>query len=73
MHLWLDIIKISNTKSQETEPKHNISDVVCSMSIQFPEGFQFQGNFLIALALSGMVFLIKKKIKEKKNGKKMKE
>lgn len=52
MYLWLGIIKIINTKSQETEPRHNTLDVACSMSIQFPGGFQFQGNFLRALSFS---------------------
>lgn len=39
MYLWLGITKIINTKSQETEPRHNTLDVACSMSIQFPGGF----------------------------------
>jgi len=52
MYQWLGIIKIVNTISQETEPRHNTVDVACSMSIQFPGGFQFQGNFLIALSFS---------------------
>lgn len=67
MYLWLGIIKISNTKPQETEPRHSIWDVVCSMSIQFPEGFKFHGNFLIALSFSTFRygFSYEKKIKWK--------
>lgn len=69
LYLWLGTIKIVNTKTQETEPRHNTLDVVCSMSIQFPGGFQFQGNFLIALSFSTFRYSFcyeKNKGKEKK-------
>lgn len=72
IYLWLGIRKIT-TKPQETKPICNTLDVTCSMSIQFPGGFQFQGNFLIALSFSTSSYSFCYKKKEKKGGGKNKK